>query len=88
MQLNGRRDRPYEATGVNGLEDGQSYVGVLLLLSWGWTMPGWGPEGRKRADKAHAAKKRTRAQKLHLLFIKSAVQLRQMVLASRRRQPK
>ena len=42
---------------------------------------------RKRADKAHAAKKAARQQRRHLLAIKSAEELRRMVLASRGLKP-
>jgi hypothetical protein len=49
-------------------------------------MPGWDQIVRKRADKAHAKKKRARAQKHHLLSIKSDRELRAIVLASRARQ--
>lgn len=42
----------------------------------------------KRARKAHAAKKAARKQQQHLRAIKSETHLRQMVLASRRKQPR
>jgi ribosomal protein L35 len=51
-------------------------------------MPGWGYVVRKRAKKAHAAKKWARKQKRHLVQIKSEAERRQIMLASRRRQPR
>ena len=46
-------------------------------------MPGWDSIVRKRADKAHAAKKAARKQRQHLEAIKSEKELRLIVLASR-----
>ncbi len=44
---------------------------------------GWSPEVRKRADRAHARKKRARAQRRYLCSIKTPAELRAMVLAVR-----
>ena len=46
----------------------------------------WSPETRKRADADHARKKAARKQRRHLLAIKTETELRQMVLATRRKQ--
>ncbi len=46
----------------------------------------WDALVRKRADRTHARKKRARQQLRHLRAIKSAAQLRQMVLATRWKQ--
>ncbi len=46
----------------------------------------WSYDVRKRADKDHTHKKQVKKQKQHLYLVKSESQLRQIVLASRKRQ--
>ena len=48
----------------------------------------WKPATRKRADADHARKKAARRQQQHLLRIKTAAQLRVMVLAGKVKQKK
>jgi hypothetical protein len=48
----------------------------------------WSLQTRRRADRDHAAKKAARKQRQHLLAVKSEVELRRMVLASRAKQRK
>lgn len=53
-------------------------------------MPGWwySPQVRKRAAADHAHKKAVRRQKQHLRRVKTAEQLRAIVLGSRHLRPK